>query len=138
MTNYTMKDLPFSLQGKNYGTSSESIHYQINYNNSCVCLKVKEKSLLFFFTLTHTNYLSQRQQHFVLSFIFFFSMHSSFLVVFFISKRLPLGCSHFFLVWLLFHCFRQYAALPCCCSHQFFCGTLLFAFISKSAAPHES
>ena len=50
---------PFLFEGKNQGKNFELIHnYQLNYNNSYVCLTVKEKSLLFFFTLTHTNFLS--------------------------------------------------------------------------------
>ena len=50
----------FFFEGKSHGTNSKKFHYcQINYNNFCVCLTAKEKkSLLFFFALTHTNYLS--------------------------------------------------------------------------------
>ena len=43
---------PFSLKRKSTGqTSNQFYYYQINYNNSSVCLTIKEKSLLFFFTL---------------------------------------------------------------------------------------
>ena len=51
--------------------------YLINYNNSCVCLMTKEKSLFFFFTLTHTNYLSQNAATLCTFLSIFFSMHSS-------------------------------------------------------------
>ena len=71
-----------------------------NYNNSCVCLTVKEKYLLFFFALTHINDLYQRRQHFTLSFLFFVSMHISLSWLSFFSKRLPLGCSLFSLMRL--------------------------------------
>ena len=55
----------FSLKGKTTGqTPNNFTIYQINYNNSCICLTVKEKSLLFSFALTHTFFVSQRQQHF--------------------------------------------------------------------------
>ena len=77
---------PFSLNGKimkqtpNQFTIIKSIiiihKFMPNlrftkYNNksSFVCLTVKE-NLLVFFTLTHTNYLSQRRQHFYLSSLF--------------------------------------------------------------------
>ena len=42
----------------------------MNYNNSYTCLTAKDKSLLFFFTLTHSNYVSQRRQYFALSSLF--------------------------------------------------------------------
>ena len=55
----------FSLKGKTTGqTLNNFTIYQINYNNSCICLTVKEKSLLFSFALTHTFFVSRRQQHF--------------------------------------------------------------------------
>ena len=72
----------------------------------------KEKTSLIFFALTHTNYHSQRQQHFTLSFLFSSPRTAlSLLVVFFFSKRLPLGCFLFFLVQHLFLYFLQYAAI---------------------------
>ena len=50
---------PFSLKRKTMGqTPNNFTIYQINYNNSCVCLKAKERSLLFFFALTHTPFVS--------------------------------------------------------------------------------
>ena len=72
----------------------------------------KEKTSLIFFALTHTNYHSQRQQHFTLSFLFSSPRTAlSLLVVFFFSKRLPLGCFLFFLVQHLFLYFLQYATI---------------------------
>ena len=54
-----------------------------------------EKSLLFFFAVTHNLSLSKAATLCSLLFIFF-STYSSLLVVFFFSKRLPLGCFIFF------------------------------------------
>ena len=114
MTNYTMKDLPFSLQWKNYGTNSELIHYyQINYNNSCVCLTTKEKSISFFFILTHTKYLSQIRQHFALSSLFSSSHIALFwLSYFFLSNSLLWPLSLFSCAASSFSIFNSICGTP--------------------------
>ena len=62
---------PFSTKGKIHGqTLNQFTIYQINYNNSCVCLTAKKNIyLLFFFAFTHTLFVSRRQQDFALSFL---------------------------------------------------------------------
>ena len=58
---YVENSFLFSLKEKITGqTPNQFIICQINYNNSCVCLTAKKKSLIFFFALTHTNYFSQK------------------------------------------------------------------------------
>ena len=71
---------PFSLKGKITRQTPNQFHYsQINYNISCVYLMAKKKkSILFFFTLTHTNYLPRRWQRFALSSLVLFSFSFSF------------------------------------------------------------
>ena len=72
---------PFSLKEKITGqTLNQFTIYQINYNNSCVCFIVKEKSLLFFFT-THTLSISLKSSNTLLS-PFYFLLHA----------QLSLGC----------------------------------------------
>ena len=48
-------------------TPNQFYYYQINYNISCVCLSIKEKSLLFFFALTYTLLVSHEGDNTLLS-----------------------------------------------------------------------
>ena len=74
----------FSLKGKTTRQTQNQFHYsQINYNISCVCLMAKEKSLLFFFALTHILIISQSlKDGNTLLFPFYFLLHA----------QLSLGC----------------------------------------------
>ena len=53
----------FSWKERTIRQTSNQFHYsQINYNISCVYLTVKEKYLFFFFTLTHTLFVSSQRR----------------------------------------------------------------------------
>ena len=58
--------------------------------------RLKKNLFFFFFTLTHSNYLSQKRNTFHSPFYFFLHTQLSLLAVFFFSKQLPLDCSLFF------------------------------------------
>ena len=100
-----LREKHFLFEGKNHGTNSKWFHcYQINYNNSCVCLMVKEKiSLIFLYSHTHKLSLSKAA---ILCFLLsiFFSTHNSLLAVFFsLSSSLFTSLSSFsFLCGFLF------------------------------------
>ena len=98
---------PFSLKEKTTGQTSnnftiiKSITIIIVYFS-----RLQEKTFLFFFTLTHTT---QRRQRFALSFLFFFSTHSSlsWLSSFSLSGSL-LAALSFLLCGFFFLCFLFY------------------------------
>ena len=124
----------FSLKGKTTGqtlnnfTIIKSITIIIVYVS-----RLNNKSLLFFFTLAHTNYFSQRQQHFVFSFLFSFPCTTlSWLSSFSLSGSHLAALSILLCGTFFFLCNTPLLLLSC------LCGTLTLAFISKFAAPHES
>jgi len=119
----------YSLKRKIMGQTQNQFHYyQINYNISNICFIFKEKTLFFFFALTHTlfvshsqrktffalthtNHLSRRQQHFAISSLTLFSSSFSF----------P-HSSHWLSSWR-----QQYFAL----------SSLTFFSIQHQTKPHE-
>ena len=96
------EEIIFYFEGKNHERNSKI--YQINYNNSCVCLTAKEKSLLFFL-LSHILIISLKDGNSLLS-PFYFLLHAQLsLGCLFLSKPLSLAAFSFFLCGFLFLCF---------------------------------
>ena len=102
---------PFSLKGKTTGQTPNNITIIKSIGISLVYVSRLKKnlslSLSLFFALTHTNYLSQRWQHFAFSSIFS-SPRTSLSLGYLLSLS---GCSPFSLVWLPLFLFSiQYVA----------------------------
>ena len=89
---------PFSLKGKTMGQTLNNFTIVKLITIILVCVsQLKKISLIFLCSLTHTNYLSQRWQHFVLFFLFSSPCIVLSLGYFPFSKQFSLGCSLFFL-----------------------------------------
>jgi len=62
---------PFSLKGKTMGQTPNNFNIIKSITIVLVYVsQLKKKISIVFFAHTHTNYLSQRRQHFALSFLF--------------------------------------------------------------------
>ena len=96
-----------------------------------------KKNLSYFSLLSHKLIISIKGRNTLLSPFYFSSPCTSLSWLFSFSKRLPFGCSFFFLMRLPLSLSLLYAAFPCCCSHRFLYGTLVFPFLSKFATQHE-
>ena len=90
-------------------TPNQFTIYQINYNNSCVCLTVKEK-IYIYILLSHTLIISLKDSNTLLS-PFYFLLHAQLsLGCLLFSKQLTLVCSlSFFLYDFLFLCSCTYS-----------------------------
>ena len=114
-----LREKPFLLEGKTMRQTPNNFTIIKSITISLVYVSRLKKNLSFFVTLTHTNYLSQRQQHFTL----FSLLHSFLLVVFFFSKQLPLGHTLNSLVWHPF-------LLSLCSTHQNIIKNLVY-YVTK-------
>ena len=83
---------PFSLKEKIEGQTPNQFTIIKSITIILMYVSRLNKNLFFFFFLLHTNYLSQRWQHFTLSFLFS-SPRMALSWLSSLSKRLPLGCS---------------------------------------------
>ena len=102
---------PFSLKGKIIGQTPNNFTIIKLITIIFVYVSRLKKISLVFFALTHTNYLFQRQQHF----LFFFSTHNSLSWLSSFSKQIPLDCSLNSLVCSFFlapHACLLYKSMP--------------------------
>ena len=130
---------PFSLMGKTRGQTPNNFTIIKSITIIFVYVSQLKKNLSYFSLLSHSLIISIKGSNTLISPLYFSSprIALSWLSSLSLSDSLQ-DALYFFLFWLIFHYFLQYATLPCCYSHQFFCSTLVLTFISKSAAPHES
>ena len=97
-----MKSL-FSLKGKNHGTNSEYFYYyQIYYNNSCVCLTVKEKNLSYFSLFSHTQIIFVKCGNTLLSPPWLFSWKRQYLTLSFLLRSSQAKISFLSLGFMLY------------------------------------
>ena len=115
-----LRGKPFFFKGKITGqTLNKFIIIKLITTILKYVMRLKKKFLLFFFALSHTNYLSQRRQHFArttlslslsLSWLSFSSLSGSFLVAL-----------SFLFVWLSLSFLSLFSSIcsnpPCCCSN---------------------